>query len=329
LDFENLHLHLGRTVRSLDKKNREVIDDTGQVYHYDTLLLATGGTPRRLPKAPEGVIYYRTLEDFERLRSYTGCGLSFAIVGGGFIGAEIAAALAQQKENVTLIFPEVAIGANRFPPSLAKFLNDYYQSQGVRVLAEQKVVALAKHGQQTSLHLDPGLPINVDVIVAGLGIKPNVDLAGQAGLELDNGIIVDETLQTSHPDIFAAGDVAAFYSPALEKRIRVEHADNANVMGYQAGRNLTGASEPYDYLPYFYSDLFDMGYEAVGETDSRLDMVEAWEEPNQKGIVYYLRDRSVCGILLWNVWDQVDEARRLIAKKEPFSKESARPVLTH
>jgi len=326
-DTSDVQLHLDSKVVSLDKKNREVVDDSDQVYHYDKLLLATGGTPRRLPKAPEGVIYYRTIEDYDRLRSYTGCGLSFAVVGGGFIGAEIAAVLAQQKENVTLIFPEAGIGANRFPPALASFLNEYYTRQGVRVLAVQKVTGLVEHGQQTALHLDPGLPLNVDVVVAGLGIEPNVDLAEQAGLELENGIVVDETLQTSHPGIYAAGDVAAFYSPALKKRRRVEHADNANAMGHLAGRNLAGTTEAYTHLPYFYSDLFEMGYEAVGETDSRLEIVTAWEEPNHKGTIYYLRDERVCGVLLWNVWDQVEAATHLIEEGAPFSRNTASHVL--
>jgi NADPH-dependent 2,4-dienoyl-CoA reductase/sulfur reductase-like enzyme len=326
-EVPGVHLHLGHIAVTLDKKNREVTDSANQVYHYDKLLLATGGSPRPLPQGPEGVIYYRTLEDFDRLHSYIGCGLTFAVVGGGFIGSEIAAALAQKNENVTLLFPESGIGANRFPASLSTFLNEYYEAQGVRVLADQKVTALARHGQKTSLHLDPGMPLTVDVVVAGLGIEPNVTLAKQARLNLDNGIVVDEHLQTSHPDIYAAGDVASFYNPALDRRLRVEHADNANTMGRCVGRNMVGATEPYTHLPYFYSDLFDLGYEAVGETNSHLDIVTAWEEHNRKGIIYYLRDDGVCGVLLWNVWDQVKAATRLIADKVPLTKEAARSTL--
>jgi NADPH-dependent 2,4-dienoyl-CoA reductase/sulfur reductase-like enzyme len=122
--------------------------------------------------------------------------------------------------------------------------------------------------------------------------------------------------------------VASFYNPALDKRLRVEHEDNANTMGRTAGRNMAGAADSYTHLPYFYSDLFDLGYEAVGEVDSRLEMVTAWEDPNHKGTIYYLRDGRVRGVLLWNVWDQVDKARELIAQTTPFSREAARPVLT-
>jgi NADPH-dependent 2,4-dienoyl-CoA reductase/sulfur reductase-like enzyme len=138
-------------------------------------------------------------------------------------------------------------------------------------------------------------------------------------LEVDNGIIVDEFLRTRHPDIHAAGDVAAFYNPVLGKRIRVEHEDNANPMGRLAGRNMAGKSEPYHHLPFFYSDMFDLGYEAVGEVDSRLETFADWKRPNEEGVVYYLKNDRVRGVLLWNVWKQVEAARQLIAEPGPFT----------
>ena len=158
----------------------------------------------------------------------------------------------------------------------------------------------------------------VDGVVAGIGIQPNVELAQTAGLQVENGIIVDEFLRSSHPDIYAAGDVAAFYNPALGKRIRVEHEDNANTMGRQAGRSMAGVSEPFHHLPFFYSDLFDLGYEAVGELDSRHEIVADWKEPNKEGVIYYMQSGRVRGVLLWNVWKQVDAARKLIVEPGPF-----------
>ena len=303
---------MDRKVVSLDKKNREVVDDSDQVYHYDKLLLATGGTPRRLPKAPEGVIYYRTIEDYDRLRSYTGCGLSFAVVGGGFIGAEIAAVLAKQKENVTLIFPEAGIGANRFPPTLASFLNEYYTRQGVRVLAVQKVTGLVEHGQQTAPPSRSGAPIERRRGRSGTRYRTErrSGRASRSGTGERHRRRRDPADQPSGH--LCRGRRSGFLLTRTEEKGRVEHADNANAMGYQAGRNLAGTTEAYTHLPYFYSDLFEMGYEAVGETDSRLEIVTAWEEPNQKGTVYYLRDERVCGVLLWNVWDQVEAATHLI-----------------
>ena len=146
-------------------------------------------------------------------------------------------------------------------------------------------------------------------------------MAGRAGLALENGIVVDEYLRTSHPDVYAAGDVAAYPDHLLAKRIRVEHEDNANATGRAAGRNMAGQTTPYHHLSFFYSDLFELGYEAVGEVDSRLESVADWKDPYREGVVYYLHDRRVRGVLLWNVWNQVDAARRLIAETGPFRKE--------
>ena len=159
-------------------------------------------------------------------------------------------------------------------------------------------------------------------MVAGLGIVPNTELAIEAGLGVDNGITVDDMLRTTHPDIYAAGDVANFFSPLLGKRMRVEHEDNANTMGEMAGRNMAGEENTYQHQPFFYSDLFDLGYEAVGELDSTLDMIEDWTEPFNKGVVYYLREGHVRGVLLWNTWGQVDAATQLIAEKGPHNAET-------
>jgi NADPH-dependent 2,4-dienoyl-CoA reductase/sulfur reductase-like enzyme len=163
-------------------------------------------------------------------------------------------------------------------------------------------------------------------VIAGIGVTPNVELARQAGLMTDNGmadngIEVDAALRTSAPDIYAAGDVANFANPALGIRLRVEHEDNANTMGRMAGRSMAGSAESYDHLPFFYSDLFDMGYEAVGQVDSGLEVVADWREPHREGVLYYLRGGRVRGVLLWNVWGQVDAARRLIAEPGPFRPE--------
>jgi NADPH-dependent 2,4-dienoyl-CoA reductase/sulfur reductase-like enzyme len=164
--------------------------------------------------------------------------------------------------------------------------------------------------------------------VAGLGIVPNTALAEQAGLKVNDGIVVYELLRSSHEDIYAAGDVANFYSAALDRHMRVEHEDNAKVMGELAGRNMAGQSDIYSHQPYFYSDLFDLGYEAVGELDSSLDIVEDWQETFRKGVIYYLRDGRVRGVLLWNTWGQVADATQLIAEKAQHDRSSL-PGLIH
>lgn len=328
-DTENqgVTLHLGRAVRRLDPTKKRVVDNQETEYGYDKLLLATGGTPRRLPFGGDSIIYYRTLDDYERLRGMTVDRQDFAVIGGGFIGSEIAAALAMNGKKVAMIFPDPFIGSKVFPPDLARFVNDYYRDKSVEIHAGKTVDNIESRGDRSVLKIRSGQnggasEVAADGIVAGIGIQPNTELARAAGLKVENGIEVDASLRTSHPDIFAAGDVANFYNPALDKRLRVEHEDNANTMGRLAGQAMAGQTVNYDYLPYFYSDLFDLGYEAVGEVDSRLETFADWKETYREGVVYYLRGGRVRGVLLWNVWEQVDAARKLIAEPGPFRRDS-------
>jgi NADPH-dependent 2,4-dienoyl-CoA reductase/sulfur reductase-like enzyme len=315
---KDAELHLGLKAQRLDPANRRVTDEQGNTYTYDKLLLATGGKPRELPFGSEHIIYYRTFSDYEQLRALADKGRRFAVIGGGFIGSEIAAALTMNNQEVVMIFPESGIGARLFPQELSDFLNDYYREKGVQVLAEELVQGLKTRDNKVVLTTQSGQEIVVDNVVAGIGIIPDVALAQQAGIETDNGIVVDDYLRTNQADIYAAGDVAFFYSPHLKKRLRVEHEDNANTMGRIAGLNMAGQATPYHHLPFFYSDLFDLGYEAVGDLDSRLTTIADWQEPNHKGVIYYLADNRVQGVLLWNVWDKVEAARELIAASGPF-----------
>jgi NADPH-dependent 2,4-dienoyl-CoA reductase/sulfur reductase-like enzyme len=299
-----------------------VTDGGDEVFTYDRLLLATGGTPRRLPSAADDdVIYFRTLDDYVRLREVANRYQRFAVIGGGFIGAEIAAALATNGKHVTMLFPEEGVSARAFPGGLARFLNEYYRQRGVDVRAGDAVEGLQATAAGAVVETTSGRMVEADGVIAGLGIVPNAGLAQSAGLEVENGIVVDELLRAGHPEVYAAGDVAGYFSPALGRRVRVEHEDNANTMGRHAGRNMAGDTVPYHHLPFFYSDLFDLGYEAVGDIDARLTVYEDWKEPYTQGVVYYLRDARVRGVLLWNVWGQVDAARALIADPGPFRPE--------
>ncbi|HEX9987537.1 MAG TPA: FAD-dependent oxidoreductase [Chloroflexia bacterium] len=327
MDDLGVETHLGRTVVTLDPGNKTVTDTEGTEYTFDKLLLATGGTPRRLPFGGDDIVYFRTLQDYLRLRALTERGERFAVIGGGFIGSEVSAALATNGKKVTMLLPEAGIGERLYPPDLVKFLTGFYREKGVEVLTGERAIALEKRGDVLTLKTQGGKEIVVDGVVAGIGIEPNVQLAREAGLRVagerdgNNGIAVDGLLRAGHPDIYAAGDVALFCDPLLGRLRRVEHEDNANKMGKAAGRNMAGANEPYRHSPFFYSDLFDLGYEAVGELDPRLEIVADWKEPYREGVVYYLRDSRVRGVLLWNVWGQVDAARRLIAEPGPFHAE--------
>lgn len=327
-DERGVDLRLGRTAVSLNPVAKEVRDDAGEVYRYEKLLLATGGSPRQLPGDPDGVLYYRTLDDYRRLRRWTERGQRFAVIGGGFIGSEIAAALTMTGKSVVMLFPEDGIGGSLYPPELSRFLNRYYRERGVEVRVGTSVADVVEEGDHFAVVTRGGERIEVDGVIAGLGIQPNTGLAEAVGLEVANGIMVDRWLRTSDADIYAAGDVAVFFNPALGRRIRVEHEDNANAQGRAAGRAMAGAPEPYDHLPFFYSDLFDLGYEAVGDLDSDLTVVEDWTEPFREGVVYYLEGKRVRGVLLWNVWGQVDAARELIASRGPFRPEDLKGRIT-
>ncbi len=315
-------VHLGLVVKEIVPKQKRVVDDKGAVFTYQKLLLATGGRPRRLAFGNDQIMYFRTLSDYRRLRALTETGGRFAVIGGGFIGSEIAAALALNGKDVVMVFPGKDIGDRVFPPLLAQFVSNYYKQKGVEVLAGEEIIGLETRGNRRVLKTRTNREIIVDSVVAGIGIEPNVELAQAAGLKVENGIVVDDFLRTSQPDIYAAGDAASFYNPALGKRIRVEHEDNANSMGQSAGGNMAGKTEPYHHLPFFYSDMFDLGYEAVGEVDSRLEMFADWKKPNKEGVIYYLQNGRVRGVLLWNVWEQVEAARQLIAEPGPFTVEN-------
>jgi NADPH-dependent 2,4-dienoyl-CoA reductase/sulfur reductase-like enzyme len=308
-------LRLARRIVSLDLDRRVATDDRGENYAWEKLLLATGGRPRTI-RGADGVVYFRTLDDYRALRARTHEGASAVVIGGGFIGSELAAALATNGCRVTMVFPEGGIAARVLPAGLSAYVTEEYRRRGVEVLTEETVAA----ADATSVTTGSGRTIAADIVVAGLGLEPTTDLAASVGLEVDNGIVVDELGRAGgRDDVFAAGDVASFPVAALGRRFRVEHEDHAKSHGRAVGKNMAGANTPYVHLPFFYSDMFDLGYEAVGEVDSRLHTVESWEEPNRKGIVAYVDDsRRPRGFLYWNVWDHVDLGRELISAGAPI-----------
>jgi 3-phenylpropionate/trans-cinnamate dioxygenase ferredoxin reductase component len=308
-------LRLGRRIVSLDLDRRRATDDTGDEYVWEKLLLATGGRPRTIP-GTEGVVYYRTLDDYRAVRARAHEGARAVVIGGGFIGSEIAASLSANGCVVTMVFPEAGISSRVLPAELSAYVTEDYRKRGVEVLTEE-TVETASAGSVTT---GSGRTIEADLVIAGLGLEPATELAEVAGLEIDNGIVVDEFGRVAgHTDVFAAGDVASFPVGPLGRRFRVEHEDHAKSHGRAVGANMAGADAPYDHLPFFYSDMFDLGYEAVGQVDSRLETVERWQEPNRKGIVAYLDEaRRPRGFLYWNVWDHVARGRELISAGAPI-----------
>lgn len=324
-----IDLRLGVEVTQLDARAHEVGDRQGTVYRYERLLLATGGEPRRLhiPGGDlEGISYFRTLGDFRRLQAAAVEGDSALVIGGGFLGSEIAAALSMNGLAVTMVFPSRWLGSRVFPESLGRHLTEQYRRKGVNVLAGDVPVSIYRDHNAYVARTRAGREVRADLVVAGLGIEPNVAPAWAAGLAIATGVCVNEFLQTTQPDIYAAGDLAFAPNPVLGPR-RVQHWDNAVVQGKHAGRNMAGARQPFTYIPFFFSDLFEFGYEAVGDTDSRLRTLADWQEENKTGVIYYLDGGRVRGVMMCNVWGRVDAARALIEKAEPVTAEQLRGAI--
>jgi len=328
-DEQGVDLLLGREAVALDLDARTVTDDRGETHGYEKLLLATGGRPREIPGAAPGVVYYRTVADYRAVREAAKEGTSVVVVGGGFIGSELAASLAANGCAVTMVFPEDAIGARIYPADLALFLNEYYLGRGVDVRPGELVASIERDGDGFRVQGKNGAALDAEIVVAGLGIVPRDELATAVGLPADNGIPVDDRGRVAgRDDVFAAGDVARFPAHDLGQDLRVEHEDHAKSHGHQVGRNMAGANEPYDHLPFFYSDMFDLGYEAVGQLDARLDVLAEWQEPHRKGIVVYRdADGRPRGFLLWDVWGKVDAATELIRAAEPVGSDALQGLL--
>ena len=320
-DKLTVEFHLGCAVTQLDPSSKWVRDDQEDEYTYDRLLLATGGTPKRLPFGDNDIIYYRTLQDYIHVRKLADTHRDFLVIGAGFIGSEIAAALTLNDKHVTMVFPEHTVGQPVYPADLSQYITEFFRGKGVELLPGDSVAAMEKKGHRFVVRTKAGQEREVDAVIAGIGIKPNVDLAKSADIKVENGIVVDDHLRTSAPDIYAAGDVAMFPYKLLQRMMRVEHEDNALRMGKQAGRNMAGADEPYDHAPYFYSDLFELGYEAIGTLSSKLETYADWQEPFKKGVIYYLDKGRVRGVLLWNVWEKLNDATLLLGEAGPFTHE--------
>jgi 3-phenylpropionate/trans-cinnamate dioxygenase ferredoxin reductase component len=316
---------LSTEVTALDATKKTVTTNKKTRYAFQRVLFATGGTPRKLPIPGgnlEGIRYYRSLDDYLRLRAEAAEGKSAIVIGGGFIGSEIAAALQINKIDVTMVFPDSYLVNRIFPESLGRALMDQYRSRGIKILTGEKPASFQKKGARFLTRTESGRELDSDMVVVGIGIAPSLNLPRMAGLQTANGIIVDEYLQASLPDIYAAGDIAYFPYQTLGKQMRVEHWDNALNQGKWAGRNMAGAREPYSYMPYFFSDLFEFGFEAVGDVNADLETIADWKKENDTGVIYYIRDNKVRGAMMCNVWDKVETARMLIKKNEQVTKES-------
>ena len=310
-----IELRLGRTAVGLDTSTAELALDDGERLRYDRLLLTTGAEPRRLsiPGAElDGVLYLRDVGDSDALRERLDRGGSVVVIGAGWIGAEVAASARQRGLEVTVLDP-VAVPLERvLGAEVGAIYRDIHADHGVRMLLGTGVAAFEGSTAVERVRTSDGRVLECDFVVVGVGAQPRAELAARAGLDVDDGILVDEHLQTSVPGVYAAGDVARAHHPLYAQSIRVEHWANALHQGPVAARNMLGRPERYDRVPYFFSDQYDVGMEYAGFAPSWDRVVFRGDPASREFIAFWLvGDRVVAGMNV-GVWDVTDAIQRLI-----------------
>jgi 3-phenylpropionate/trans-cinnamate dioxygenase ferredoxin reductase subunit len=319
-DEHDIELRRGRVATSVNTATAELALDDGERLRYDRLLLTTGAEPRRLsvPGAGlDGISYLRSVEDSDALRAQLDSAGSLVVVGAGWIGAEVAASVRQGGLEVTVLDPmsvplERVLGAE-----VGAVYRDIHADQGVEMLLGTGVEAFEGAAAVERVRTSDGRRLDCDLVVVGVGVEPRVQLAAQAGIAVGDGILVDPRLQTSAPGVFAAGDVAAADHPFYRDRIRVEHWANALNQGPHAARAMLGATDPYDRLPYFFSDQYDVGMEYTGFARSWDRVVFRGDPATREFIAFWIEgDRIVAGMNM-NVWDVVEPIRELIRGRAP------------
>lgn len=310
-DEENVEIVFEREVGKVSPEDQTVTLENGDVVHYGNLLLSTGGEPNTIEgPEDEDVFTFRELDDYRKLRARSGDNQEVLIVGGGYIGSELAASLSQNNTNVTMVFPQEQLGADMFPEALLEEYNQLFTDHGVKLISGVEAESYSREGDQLILKLNDGSEIKGDTIVIGLGVSPRIKLAEESGLEISNqGVVVNEKLQTSDENIWAAADIAT-YPDTILGRQRLEHVDHARNSGQQVGANMAGADEAYTHTPYLYSMLYSLNWEAVGTLDPTLDIMI--DERDEGKIVFYLDGDQLKGVLVWNVEVDLDDVRDIL-----------------
>ncbi|MGE0217605.1 NAD(P)/FAD-dependent oxidoreductase [Mycolicibacterium sp.] len=316
----NIDLRRGTRATAIDAAGHRVHLGDDTTIGYDKLVLATGAQPRRLrlPGADaRGVHYLRTREDSDAIRSRFGDGKRLIVVGGGWIGLEVAAAARGAGTHVTLLeaaeLPLLAV----LGPELAQVFADLHSANGVELRLGARIEAITtEHGAATGVRLTGDTTVGADAIVVGVGVTPDLALAEAAGLELDNGVLVDASLRSSDPDIYAVGDIANHDHPVLGHRVRVEHWATALNQPATAAASLLGDAVTYTDLPYFFSDQYDLGMEYVGHAprDSYDQVVVRGDLAKREFVAFWLADGRIKAAMNVNVWDVIDQIKPLIAR---------------
>jgi NADPH-dependent 2,4-dienoyl-CoA reductase/sulfur reductase-like enzyme len=317
-DEQDVDLRLGTEVTGLDRQTHHVRTDDGS-QAYDKLLLATGAVPRRLDIADASgapVAYLRTIEDSTRLKETLDASTQLAIIGGGWIGLEVASAARNAGASVVVLESLDLPLLRVLGPEVAQVFAGLHTEHGVDLRTGVQVAGMDKDGRQAVVRLGDGTDIRADLVVVAVGVAPDTRLAERGGLDIDNGILVDEQLRTSDPDIYAAGDVANASHPVLGRRIRVEHWDTAIEQGKVAARNMLGAGAAYDRLPYFFTDQYDLGMEYVGSVgpEGYDDVVMRGDVAGRVFTAFWLHEGRVLAGMQVNDWDATDGIRAVVGR---------------
>jgi 3-phenylpropionate/trans-cinnamate dioxygenase ferredoxin reductase subunit len=317
-DANDVELRTSTSVTGVDLGERQVHLGSGERLGYDRLLLATGSAPRRLeiPGADlDGVHYLRYRGDADALAGAAKEAERVVVVGSGWIGSEVAASLRQLGRDVTLVSPDPAPLVRVLGPELGEFYRSVHAGKGVRLALGTGVDAFRGSGRVDGVVTSDGRTLPCDLVLVGIGAAPRVELAEAAGLDVANGVPVDERLETRVPGVFAAGDIAAAWHPVLETRVRVEHWSNALNGGPAAARNMLGQAIPYERLPYFFSDQYDVGMEYSGLSDPADRVVFRGDPATSEFVAFWVRGRRVVAGMNVNVWDVAEAIQDLVRSK--------------
>jgi 3-phenylpropionate/trans-cinnamate dioxygenase ferredoxin reductase subunit len=305
---------------TLDTSSRVVTLDDGEALRYDRLLLATGAEPRRLsiPGGDlDGVRYLRTVGDSDALRERIGRSSAVAVVGAGWIGCEVASAARQAGVEVTVLDP-LAVPLERvLGHEVGAIYRDIHTDHGVRMWLGTGVAAFEGDETVARVRTTDDRVIDCDLVVVGVGVLPRTQLAAEAGLEVRDGIVVDQRLESSVPGVFAAGDVATAHHPLYDASLRVEHWANALHQGPAAARSMLGSEHVYDRVPYFFSDQYDVGMEYSGYARTWDRVVFRGDPAAREFIAFWLQGDHVVAGMNVNVWDVVDPIQQLIRERTP------------
>lgn len=325
-DFYQSHeitILLSRVAEWVDPTRKRVQLRSGEEIGFEKLVVATGARVRTLevPGADlEGVCYLRTLEDSKRIREQAGSAKRAVVIGGGFIAMEVASVLARKGIETTMVMPDDRIWKRFFTSAMSRFFEKYYTDRGVRFAKNTKVTKLKGVTGAKSVALETGAVLDCDMVVAGVGVSPVTEPLANSGIELMNGVVVNEYLETNQPDVYAAGDVASYYDVLFDKHRRAEHWDNAVSQGQHCARIILGERKPFIHVPYFFSDVFDLSYEFWGDPSSAEEIIERGDLSSSSFSVWWLRQGRLVAAFTMNRPDEEREAApRLIQSKEPAS----------